>query len=402
MENNRNKIQYVLYALIVLGMIVKLILFDYQYVDYGFYLSRWVGEIKANGYLHALKDPFYNYTPTYMYLLVLIAKLDLYPLYAIKIVSVAFDYILAFFVGRLAFLYCRKSIVMWLSFAIVPLAPTILFNSAFMSQCDSLYVSFILGSVYFALSKRQIASMIFLGIAFALKIQTAMILPFFFLFMLRGNIKWYLFLIVPVVYLVSILPVWMVGRPFFDLLTIYLGQAEYNTELVKNFPNIYLWIGYLGDWAKLFGVLLVLGFTLAGGFLLSRKKYNITIELWYKYIFLGALVCPFLLPGMLERYMYLGDVVALLCAFVFGRKYILTAIGVIFVSFYSYVRCIYMFSFSGDALYPSVPFKIFESLPWEIVSVLYIFLIGFVCYDFMQVLNKEMYRQVNVDDKLII
>lgn len=392
-----SKIQYGLLATIILGMVVKLLLFDYLYIDYGFYLSRWIGDIKANGYLSALKEPFYNYAPTYMYVLVLIAKLDLYPLYAIKIVSVSFDYVLAFFVGQLLYLYYKKELVLWISFAVVPLIPTVLLNSAFMSQCDSLYVSFIVGSVYFLFTKRQFAAVLFLGIAFALKVQTALILPFYFIYMLRGHIKWYFFLMIPLIYVVSIVPVWMVGRSLTDLLTVYVAQAEYNEELVKNFPNIYLWIGSLGDVAKWIGLGSVLLLTLLGGWCLSnREKYTFTLEAWYKLIFLSAIICPFLLPGMLERYMYLGDVFAIVYI-ALNRKNIVAGLGIIFVSFYSYVRCIYMFSFSADGNYPSRPFAIFESIPWEAVSILYIIIILYVLYDLVTTLKRSKLK----DDEFV-
>lgn len=383
-----DKKKTVLIVIIVLGMIAKLFLFDYQYIDYGFYLSRWIEEIKANGYLAALKEPFYNYTPLYMYVLVLIAKLDLYPLYAIKIVSVAFEYILAFYVGRLAYLYVKKDIVIWLAFAIVPLVPTVLLNSSFMSQCDALYVTFAVASIYFALTKRLWAAMILLGIAFSLKIQTAIILPFYFVYMLRGHIKWYMFLIVPVIYLISVLPVWMVGRPLGDLLTIYLSQAEYNEELVKNFPNIYLWIGDLGNAAKLIGLGIILTLTLVGGWILRKREFHFTLETWFTLLLLSAVVCPFFLPGMLERYMYLGDIFAILVVLI-NPKRIFTSVGVIFISFYSYVRCIYMFSFSGDALYPSTPFSVFEFIPWYLVSVLYMGIIVVLFYNFSKILEKD-------------
>lgn len=387
-----NKVQYGLFAVIILGMIAKFLLFDYQYIDYGFYLSRWIGEIKLNGYLSALKEPFYNYAPSYMYILVLIAKLELYPLYAIKIVSVAFDYILAFFVGRLLYLHFKKDIVLWASFAVVPLIPTVMLNSAFMSQCDSLYVSFILGSLYFLFTKKQIWAILFLGIAFSLKVQTAIILPFYFVYMLRGHIKWYLFLLIPFIYFLSIVPVWMVGRPLVDLLTVYLAQAEYNEELVKNFPNVYLWIGSWGDAAKIFGLLAVLFATLIGGWILSKKKFVFTLELWFKLIFLSAIICPFLLPGMLERYMYLGDVFAIIYI-ALDKKNAFAGLGILFVSFYSYVRCIYLFSFSGDAFYPSAPFSIFESISWELVSLLYIGIIVYVVYDLVKTLKSSCHKE---------
>lgn len=387
-RQQQNKIHYLFAGIIVIGIIIKFLLLDFQYADYGFYLSRWIGEIKANGYLESLKDPFYNYTPAYMYVLVLIAKLDLYPLYAIKIISIIFDYILAFYVGRLAFLYWKSKRMMWVAFAIVPLIPTVLLNSGFMSQCDSIYASFALGSIYFLFTGRRWTAMFFLGIAFAFKIQTAMVLPFYFVYLLRGKIQWYYFLLIPVIYFVSIIPAWIVGRPLLDLLTIYGGQASYNTELVKNFANMYHWLESLGEIAKIIGLIVVLVLTLVTGYFLRNEKYRFTYDNWMRLLFLSTIICPFFLPGMLERYMYLGDVMAVLMAII-SRRYILPALGVIFVSFYSYVRCIYMFSFGGDSLYPSSPFAIFEFIPWEVMSVLYLAIIVYMVYDFVKALSKN-------------
>lgn len=384
------KTKYYLLTIILLGVVVKLFLFDYQYIDYGFYLSSWIENIKTNGYFSALKDPFYNYTPMYMYVLVLIAKVDLYPLYAIKLVSIGFEYLLAFFLGQLAFLHVKRKNVIWLAMAIVPLVPTVLLNSSFMSQCDALYTSFAVGSVYFSLTNKPWKAMLFLGIAFSLKVQTAIILPFYFVYMLRGNIKWYMFLLIPVIYFLSVLPVWMVGRPLMNLLTIYLGQASYNTELVKNFPNFYVWVAEWGSVAKGIGLAIILALTLVGGWLLSKKKYHLTLENWYQLLLVSAVVCPFFLPGMLERYMYLGDVFAILLVLITPKmKNVLLAFGIIFISFYSYIRTIYTFSFSQEALYPSSPFSIFEFLPWEIVSVAYVLIIGWLFYDLYISISKS-------------
>lgn len=44
------------------------------------------------------------------------------------------------------------------------------------------------------------------------------------------------------VYLVTIIPAWIAGRPLTDLLLIYLGQSQKFKELTKNAPNLYQWI----------------------------------------------------------------------------------------------------------------------------------------------------------------
>lgn len=376
----------------LIALLLKFYLFDYEYVDYVVFLSQWVSEIKANGYLHALKEPFYNYTPAYMYILTVIAKLDLYPLYAIKFASVFFEFILAYFIGRLAFLYFKKENYFLIAFLAVLFIPTVLLNSSFMSQCDSIYASFAIGSIYFALTKRNWTAMILLGIAFCFKAQTAVILPFYFVYMLRGHIKWYYFLLVPIIYFISVIPVWAVGRPLSELLTIYIGQSDYNKTPVGSFANFYMWVWIMGGYFKEFGLIFTTLLTLIGGYLLSNKKYNFTIETWLKLALLSAIICPFFLPGMLERYMYIGDMLAILYAMMRVRN-IFASIGIITVSFLSYCKVLYLYVFYGGT-YSGEFFGLFWPIPWRGISLIYIVVIIYVSYDLWQTLRNNMQKEI--------
>ena len=387
-ESQSNKVYITLSVIVALSLVIKFLLFDYTYVDYNFYLSKWVEEIKMNGYLNALSEPFYNYTPSYMYILVLIAKLDLNPLYAIKITSIFFEFVLAYFVGRLVFLYSNNEVYRWVSTVLVLLLPTVILNSSLMSQCDSIYASFGVASVYFALTQRNLTAMILLGIAFALKIQVAVLLPVFFVYMLRGQIKWCYFLIIPAVYFISILPVWIAGRPLIDLLTIYLAQSTYNEAPVGGFPNVFLWIWDVGGYYKIFGISVVLLFTLTLGFVLSQKKYEFTLESWYKLILLSVIFCPFFPPGMLERYMYLGDVFSIVYVMICFRK-VFVSLAIVFISSISYFKILHMNA--ADTLrnqYPSDFFDLFTFIPWKGLSIIYIAVIIFVAYGLMKTLQR--------------
>lgn len=386
-----NKTKYYCIALIVLALGVKLILFRYLYVDYLIFLSKWVQYIKDNGYIYSLKDAFHNYTITYIYVLIGIAKLNIYDLYAIKTISVLFEFITAFFVGKIAYMVTKQKNVMWLSMAIILLLPTVLLNSSLQSQCDSIYAAFTLGSMYFLLRQKFIPSMIFLGIAISFKAQTSMILPFYFVYMMRGNIRWYYFAIIPVVYLITILPAWIVGRPLLDLLTIYQSQSKYNNALVLNFPNIYQWVGHfvnsdLYDIIYKIGMGFVATLTIVAGFVLKNKRYHFSIESWIKLAFLSAITCPFFLPGMLERYMYLGDILGVLYILTIRRK-IYLPIAIFCISYYSYIRCIYLFGPFGK--YTGMFFSSFEWLPWEVVTLIYAIVITLVALDFVKTLKAN-------------
>ena len=80
------------FCLMGVSVVVKLALFPVVTGDYIYFLGPWVEFIKEHGYFAALEHDFYNYTPTYIYVLVLIAKTGLNPLFCIKAVSILFEY----------------------------------------------------------------------------------------------------------------------------------------------------------------------------------------------------------------------------------------------------------------------------------------------------------------------
>ena len=306
-----NKATYI--SLVVFGILCKLILLPVQTGDFVGFLEPWLAFIKSHGYFSSLKYCFYDYTPSYIYILILIAKTGLNPLFLVKFISIIFEYVAALYVGKIASLQYKSKNVIWIALAVVPVLPTILLNSSYLSQCDSIYASFVLGSIFFILTKKQLLSVLFLGIAFAFKMQTVMLLPLFFVLMLRGKINWYYFLIIPLVFLISLTPAWFFGRSFTDLLNVYISQTNHYQFLTLNFPNIYIWIS--NDYyqsSKTAGILLTFALTLISGIWMSKKKYNFSFDNWIRLAFLSAIVIPFLLPGMHERYMYLGDLLGIL------------------------------------------------------------------------------------------
>lgn len=325
--------------LICFGLVIKVALFPVQTGDYTHYLAPWLHFIQTHGYAASLKFDFYNYTPAYIYLLIGIAKVGVYPLYAVKIVSILFEYLMAYYIGKTAYLKYRNNNVLWISLAIVPLLPTVLLNSSYLAQCDAVYATFVVGSIYYALREKQFLSLLFLGIAFSFKLQTALLLPFYFVMLLKGNIRWYYFLLVPAVFVLSILPAWLYGRSFTGLLSVYLQQAGEFRYLTLNFPNIYTWISneYYTS-VSVAGTIITVLFTVATGWWLSRKSITFTFESWVRLAFLSAMVVPFLLPGMHERYMYTADVLGVLYYMVICKN-IHLPVGVVLISTYSYIRC---------------------------------------------------------------
>ena len=326
-------------VLIVISLLIKTFLLPVRTGDYIGFLQPWIGFIKSHGYFSSLHYGFYDYTPSYIYILIAITKIGLNPLYSIKIVSIVFEYLAAFFIGKIAFQKVKNNQVIWISLAVIPLLPSILLNSSYLSQCDSIYSAFVMGSIYFIFQRNQFLSVLLLAIAFAFKMQTAFILPFFFVMMLRGNIRWYYFCLIPIIFIISITPTWLYGRPFTDLIKVYIAQTDRFRFLTLNFPNLYIWISNnYYEQVKILGIILTSALTVFTGFWLRRKQIVFSFETWIRLAFLSAIVVPFILPGMHERYMYLGDILGVLYYLVI-RKNIHLPIGILLVSFYSYIRC---------------------------------------------------------------
>ena len=270
------KVKITCLLLIVLGVVVRLFFFDYIYCDYKFFLNEWVEYIRNNGYAYSLKDSFYNYTPSYIYILILLAKIDVYSLYSIKVVSLLFDFLAAYFISALVYLVSKNNTARWISFTLATLLPTVA-----------------IGSVFFLLKRKNIMSMIFLGIAFAFKAQASVLLPFFFIYMIRGGIKWYYFFIIPTVYVFSLLPAWIMGRPLTDLILVYQMQSNFDNALVSFFPNIYMWIENFIPADKIYGMLFTAIFVLSMGFILMQKKIHIHTGIMVKAYLLKLHHLPF-------------------------------------------------------------------------------------------------------------
>lgn len=365
--------------LILAGLLIKLLMLPFfpEPGDYTFFLKPWVEFIRSHGYWQAFRFEFANYSPAYLYFLLGIAKLGGEPLIPIKLVSIGFEYVAAWFIGGIAYQKYKEDWVRWCALAVVPLLPTVLINSSYWGQCDSVYASFLVGSIYFVLRKRSFLSILFLGISFSFKLQAILLFPFYFVLLLRNRVKWYYFLLVPAVYLISLLPAYCAGRPLTELLSVFISQSKYYDSLSLQFPNLYMWISdnhY--ETVKWIGILLTCLFALLTGGLLAKKyRAQLTNDYLVRLALLSAVIFPFLLPGMHERYMYVGDLLAVAYIMYFPRKFY-NALGIPLISLFSYALCTSL----NESLirYLGVP-----------VTIFYICVIGLLIRDFYLSSLKE-------------
>jgi Gpi18-like mannosyltransferase len=290
---------------------------DYRSGDYRGFLSKWTDYIVAHGGFHAFQHEFADYNVPYLYLLVLVTYLPISHLYGIKLLSVAFDALLAFFAYRIVALRYPQSYWPKLAAAIVFGLPTVVMNSSRWGQADSVYTAFLLGGVYFALRRKSAATGLFFGLAFAVKLQTAFFFPVLLFLVLRRWLSWRVVWLIPGVYLVLDIPALAFGATPHTLWHIYPEQFNEYHDLTMNAANIYQFLGsiHTPERVRIVAIgytgILVLGLIAWG----LRRRIAITPTAVLLIFTWCAILVPYFLPSMQERYYYPADVLAVLIAF---------------------------------------------------------------------------------------
>ncbi|MEB3335932.1 MAG: hypothetical protein VKJ46_00605 [Leptolyngbyaceae bacterium] len=324
---------------VLFAILIRIIGVPNQSVDYKFFLEPWYDFIASHGGFGALKYTFADYNPPYLYWLVISATLlsGLPKIVAIKLLAMMFDFVCAFLTYKIVRLKYPEGRVPSFAFLAVILSPAVYCNSVIWSQCDVIYTTFLLGCIYFLSKKREVSALISFGLALSFKLQAMFLAPFLLIMILKQRISWYYLPFIPVAYIIALLPAWIAGRPFKELLLIYFEQAGKYKELVKGAPNLYQWISNdfydvlvpIGLMVTIFAILLL-------AYLAYRSKLQITQDRLIYLATLSVLFMPYLLPKMHERYFYPADILSIIFAFYFPR-YFWVSIIVQISSFFGYL-----------------------------------------------------------------
>lgn len=283
--------------------------------DMELFLEPWFSHIVHYGPIGAFRHPFSNYEPAYLYLLTVgsLAHSVFTAMTIIKMISVAGTMFLTLALADLlkaANARAREALL-------VLILPSVLLNDSIFAQCDALWA----GSCVFALASmirgRTARAMVWCGVAISFKAQAAFIAPVMIGAMIGRRAPWWQWLIPAGVFLASLIPAWLAGWPAINLLTVYVDQAAQDqlpgrlgnpwmlaTLFAEQSAHLWFFLGYI---AAALAALVVAA--------LARHHARDPRQL----VILAALsgtALPFLLPKMLERYYFLGDVMtlALACA----------------------------------------------------------------------------------------
>ncbi len=321
-----------------ISLLIRLAGANYISDDMQSFLIPWYGQIKTGGGLFALDIQVGNYNLLYQTIISLLTYIDFKEVYLYKIVSVVFDYILAFTAARYLCKLCNKGHVFFNTvYAVLLFLPTVVLNSAFWGQCDVMYTSMVLLFLFDLYSEKYLRSFIWFGLAFAFKLQAVFILPFaicYYFYKKRFSIGYFIFSLA--VFWLSGLIAYFFGRDLLSPLKIYFAQANYYPKMYLNSTSFWRLLG--DDYGAFGGFAILITIIICGIGVYAIMAYKIrinTLEHFFGIATWFVWTCVLFLPAMHERYTFLLDILLVILAFILPR-YIKYACLSVLLSLYTY------------------------------------------------------------------
>ena len=233
------------------------------------------------------------------------------------------DLVCAFFAFGVILSATRSNLRASFACLSVFLAPTVILNSSYWGQADVFYTSFLVLAVWLLISKRFSWAMLSYGVALAFKLQSVFLGPFLAALFLIGYIPWKKVFLIPIPYVISILPAWIAGRPLLQLLMIFWNQAGTYKRLTLNAASAYAW--FFEDQYTLIskaGIFFAAAICLLFIALIFFRKRKIESGEIVLLATLSVFLVPFFLPSMHERYFYPADVFSILVVFCYPELFL--------------------------------------------------------------------------------
>lgn len=350
----------------IVWAIVFLPFLPFSVSDFNLHVKPWLDYIRSHGGFAALSDDFSEYAPPYLYLLTTATYLHL-PVgdqILVKLINAPFVFLISFVVFKICrhFEVSRNGAIA--AACGVFLLPTIGVNAFVWGQADTIYIPFLLLSVLLTLTSRPYWAVASFALAVSIKLQGIFLAPFILFVILAGRIPWRATIVAPIVYVLSILPTALLGRPLWELLTIYLVQGKYYHKLSMNAPNIYFFLDhFLG--ASRFnliykaGTLMGLAFASVVGAAISLLGFERRAILDRTVLLVATFsmtVMPYVLPKMHDRFFIGADLFAYALAWV-DRRFLWVAVAMQVSSTLSYAPEFSLFLMPGS----------YESWEWAVV-----------------------------------
>ena len=337
----------------ILGIMIRIPQRHYVSKDMLIFLHPWFDLIKESGGLRGLSVQVGDYNILYQTIIALLTYINANPVTLYKLVSCPFDFLLAYysavFICELS-LNPKYGVTFNCSYFLILFYPTVILNSSFWGQCDVIYTFFCILTLRNLYKKKYKMAFLFLGVAFAFKLQTIFIIPFIICYYFYQKKFSILYLGISALVLeLSGIAGFLAGRSLTAPWTIYAYQTKEQPILYANIANFWPLIGEDYEMLSKFAILLtvcVLGLGLY--MVLSKQKDLLSPENFLNFSCWTMWTCIFFLPVMHERYTYGLDILLLILCFI-SKIYIPFAIISGILSLLSYS------SFLFDTAYAARP-----------------------------------------------
>lgn len=329
-------------------VIVRVSMLSHEARDYSVFLSDWIYQMRQMSGAEPLVQKIGDYNMPYLYFLFIISKLKLNDLILIKWFSCVFDFIAALFVMKIVSLKTKNKMVVFSSFALTLGLPTLLLNSSYWGQCDSILAALCIGAVYFFLKDKPALAIVFYTLAFSFKLQAIFMLPFIIVLCILKRVAPFKLLLFPAVFLLTLLPALIAGRPFIDCVRIYFDQAEQYPVMSLNSPSFWQIFEQAPiENFNLCAVMLTGVAFISYIYIAYRFKDKLFLPEQVELAYISAVIIPFLLPRMHDRYFFIADILSV-CVFIYDKKkwYVPLVTQLASLNCYSY------YLFGGNLLFP--------------------------------------------------
>ncbi|MCL1820256.1 MAG: conjugal transfer protein TraL [Oscillospiraceae bacterium] len=332
LEKKRTNYTHEIAAFLVIfaALALRLAMFENTSPDYNQFLSPWMEEFRRGGFL-AIKNSTSNYPLSYLYILALFSYFPVKDLYLIKLLSILFDFVIAFTLSGMVRGDRKRSdsgLYEIFVLALVLFWPTFWLNSAYWAQCDSIYAAFCLLAYSAALKGRPMRSVIYAGIAFAFKLQSVFFLPFLGVLWIAKKIKIRHALLFPIPFILTSIPALLMGLPLSRIIGIYTEQMGlYSGYLTLNAPSVFaIFTGVPKDPFFLIGIVTAGIYVVLMLVLAFFQREHFDGKLFAAFAFSICIGVVWFLPSMHERYFYLAEMFAILFAVLNPKRWYLAAL----------------------------------------------------------------------------
>ncbi len=300
--NPRAALQIGLSTLLVYGLCWPIVAPDLRT-----FLYPWIDHILSAGRIKAFAVPFSNYTPPYLYLLSAASLVTTNPLAIVKSLALLSVIAAAFAVRRLIGQrpFANEAALL------AVLLPSVLANAAIYGQCDGYWVAACVMATVSAADARPRAMLVWFGLGLAFKLQAIFLAPFVLVMLLRHRsrlIEWPLPL---AIYALAMLPAWLAGWPVADLATIYLRQGAYfNTIGTAPGPWAVVAAFHVREPMAIFALGYAAAMIAVVAYVAVFARRRLDPMMTMRIALLSAMMIPYLLPKMHERYLLLADLLS--------------------------------------------------------------------------------------------